>query len=80
MLPIVVFGLVRLFFANFSNVSKVSPLHSFLFFQRMDVQKLPNAPFYIYRHYATYRGQKKFKKKFQKFFKFFLYFFLTWIL
>ena len=63
MLPIVVFGLVRLFFANFSNVSKGSPLHFFLFFQRMDIQKLPNAPFYICRHYATYRGPKKIQKK-----------------
>ena len=73
MLPIVVFGLVRHFFANFSNVSKESPFHFFLFFQRMDVQKLQNAPFYICRHYATYRGPKKFKKFFKEkiFFNFF---------
>ena len=74
MLPIVVSGLVRLFFANFSNVSKGFPLQFFLFFQRMDVQKLPNAPFFICRHYATYRGPKKFEN-FQK-----KYFFLTWVL
>ena len=36
----------------------------------MDVQKLPNAPFYICRHYATYRGPKKIKK----FLIFFLFF------
>ena len=74
MLPIVVFGLVRLFFANFSNVSKGSPFHFFLLFQRMDVQKLPTAPFYICRHYATYRGPKKIQKNFQKKFIFFLFF------
>ena len=56
MLPIVVFGLVRLFFANFSNVSKGSPLHFFLFFQRMDVQKLPNAPFCESKTRLTSKG------------------------
>ena len=74
MLPIVVFVLVRLFFANFSNVSKGSPFHFFLFFQRMDVQKLPNTPFYICRHYAIYRGPKKFKKTFKINLFFFLFF------
>ena len=38
----------------------------FLFCKRMDVQKLPKGPFYIFRHYATYRRPKKFGKKFQK--------------
>ena len=46
----------------------------FLFFQRMDVQKLPNAPFYICRHYATYRGPEKFKKFSKKKYFFFLFF------
>ena len=66
MLPKVVFGLVRLFFVNFSNVSKGSPLHFFLFFQRMDVQKLPNAPFTFVgtmRLTEDQKNSKKFSKK-----------------
>ena len=73
LLPIVVFGLVRLFSQIF-QMSPKGPPSFFLFFQRMDVQKLPNAPFYICRHYATYRGAKKIQKKFQFFFIFFLFF------
>ena len=69
MLPIVVFGLVRPFRKFFKCLQRV-PLHFFLFFQRMDDQKLPNAPFYICRHYATYRGPKKMQKNFN----FFLFF------
>ena len=60
------FGFVRLFFANFFNVSKGSSLQFFLLFcNRMDVQKIPKgALFYIFRHYATYRRlQKNFEKK-----------------
>ena len=31
----------------------------------MDVQKIPNAPFHIFRHYTTYRRlQKKIRKIF----------------
>ena len=75
MLPIVIFGLVRLFLQIFQMSPKGPPFIFFLFFQRMDVQKLPNAPFYICRHYATYRGPKKIKKIFRKFFDFFNLFF-----
>ena len=50
------------------------PSFFFPFFQRMDVQKLPNAPFYICRHYATYRGPEKIKKNFKKKLIFFLVF------
>ena len=42
MLPIVVFGLVRLFFRKFFKCLQSVSLSFFLFFQRMDVQKLPN--------------------------------------
>ena len=44
--------------------------HQFLIFcNRMDLQKNPKAsPFYIFRHYTTYRKlQKKFQKKFRNF-------------
>ena len=68
-------GFVRLFFANFLNVSKGSPFNFFLFCKTMDVQKLPNAPFYIFRHYATHRRPKKFRQNFRKFSDFFFQFF-----
>ena len=42
----------------FRHVSKGSPFN-FLFCKKMDVQKLPKGPFYIFRHYATYRIPKK---------------------
>ena len=48
--------------------------HQFLkFSNRMDVQKiLKRPPFYIFRHYATYRKlRKKFEKKFGIFFSIF---------
>ena len=68
------FRLSETFFRKFFKCLQRVPLHFFLFFQRMDVQKLPNAHFYICRHYATYRGPKKFKKNFKKKFNFFLFF------
>ena len=42
----------------------------------MDVQKIPKRlPFYVFRHYATYRKfQKKFEKKFGTFFSIFSFF------
>ena len=49
MLPIVVFGLVRLFRKFFKCLQRVPPSF-FPIFQKMDVQKLPNAPFYVCRH------------------------------
>ena len=55
----VFFGLVRLFFANFLNVSKGSPFFFSYFAKKMFVQKLPKAPFYIFRHYVTYRRLQK---------------------
>ena len=44
-----------------------------IFCNRMDVQKIPKRPpFYIFRHYATYRKlQKKFEKKSEFFFSIF---------
>ena len=47
-----------------------SPINFLIFCNRMDVQKITKGPpFYIFRHYATYRRlQKKFEKKFRKFF------------
>ena len=58
------FRLSETFFRKFFKCLQRVPPSFFLFFQRMDVQKLPNAPFYICRHYATYRGPKKIQKKF----------------
>ena len=49
-------------FRNFFKCLQRVPLHFFLFCKRMDVQKLPKAPFYIFRNYATYRGPKKWKE------------------
>ena len=68
------FRLSETFFRKFFKCLQRVPLHFFLFFQKMDVQKLPNAPFYICRHYATYRGPKKNSKNFQKKLIFFLFF------
>ena len=73
------FWLSETFFRKFFKCLQKVPLYFFLFFQRMDVQKLPNAPFYICRHHATYRGPKKFKNIFKKI-NFLFYFFLTWVL
>ena len=73
MLPTVVFGLVRRFFANFSKVSKGSPFIFFLFFQRMDVQKLPNAPYTFVGTMRLTEDQKK-SRKIQKKINFFLFF------
>ena len=42
------------------------PPSFFLLCKRMDVQKLPKAPFYIFQQYATYRRPKKIEKKFQE--------------
>ena len=58
------------FFPNFFYCST----HQFsIFCNRMDVQNIPKGPpFYIFRHYATYRKlQKKFRKKFGIFFSIF---------
>ena len=53
------------FFPNFFYCS-----HQFLIFCiRMDVQKIPKRPpFYIFRHYATYRKLQKNSKKIRKLF------------
>ena len=54
------------FFPNFFYCSS----HQFLIFcNRMDVQKIPKRPpFYIFRHYATYRKLQKNSKKNLEFF------------
>ena len=78
------FGLVRLYFTNFFNVSKGSPLHFFPILQKSGCSKTPEAPFHIFRHYATYRRPKNFRKKFRKKiskkFGFVFQFFLTRVL
>ena len=53
----VFFRLGETFFRKFF-VSKGPPLHFFLFCKRMYVQKLQKTPFYIFRHYTTYRRPK----------------------
>ena len=56
-------------FRNFLMSPKGPVFIFFLFCKRMDVQKLPKGPFYISRHYATYRRlQNKFRKKIGTFF------------
>ena len=59
------FRLGETFFRNFL-MSPKPPFIFFLFCKRIDVQKLPKATFYIFRHYATYRIPKKFKTIFEK--------------
>ena len=54
-----VFRLCETFFANFLMSPKSLPFIFFLFCKRTDVQKLPKGPFYIFRHYATYRRPEK---------------------
>ena len=49
----VLFGLVRLFSANFFSVSKGSPFNFFYFANEWIFKNSPRAPFYIVRHYAT---------------------------
>ena len=69
------FGLVRLFFANFSNVSKGPPSFFPYFAKEWMFKNSQSLPlFHIFRRYATYRGPKKLRKKCQKirfFFQFF---------
>ena len=50
----------------FSEIFYCSSHQFWIFCNRMDVQKIPKRPpFYIFRHYATYRKlRKKFEKKF----------------
>ena len=52
------------------------PINFLIFCNRMDVQKIPKGnPFYVFRHYATYRRlQKNFEKRSEKFFPQFLIF------
>ena len=70
MLPIVVFGLVRLFFANFSNVSKRSPLH-FSYFSKEWMFKNSQMPPFTFvgtmRLTEDQKNSKKFSKKIQFF-------------
>ena len=59
------FGFVRLFFAN---ISKGSTRHFFVYFAKKWMFKdSQSAPFYMFRHYATYRKPKKFEKNLKKF-------------
>ena len=62
----VFFRLCETFFRKFFKCLQRVPIHFFLFCKRMDVQKLPKAPFYFFRLYAAYRRPKKISKKFQK--------------
>ena len=48
---------------------KGPPFIFFLFCKRMDVEKQPKGPFYIFRYNATYQ---KLQKKFKKFLEVFL--------
>ena len=47
---------------------KGPPFIFFLFRKRMDVEKQPKGPFYIFRYNATYQKLQKKSKKFWKFF------------
>ena len=50
----------------FANISKGSTLHFFVYFAKEWMLKnFQRAPFYMFRHYATY-GRPKNLKKFQK--------------
>ena len=75
----VFFRLGETVFRKFFKCLQGSPSF-FLFCKRMNVQKLPKAPFYIFRHYVTYRRPKKIRKKFPKNSIFFFNFFLTRVL
>ena len=56
------------FFSNFFTGPKGPTINFLIFWNRMDVQKIPKgSSFHIFRHYATNRRlQKKFEKKFGK--------------
>ena len=62
------FRLCETFFRNFFNVSEGSTLHFFLFCKRMDVEKQPKGPSYIFRYKVTYQKLQKNSKNFWKFF------------
>ena len=66
MLPIVVFGLVRLFFANFSNVSKRFPFIFSSFSKEWMFKNSQMPPFTFVGTMRLTEDQKKFKKKFKK--------------
>ena len=74
------FRLDETFFANFLNVSKGSPFIFFYFAKLWMFKNSQRPPFYIFRHYATYRRPKKFRKKIQKNCDFFFNLFLTRVL
>ena len=57
-----VFRLCETFFRKFFKCLKGPPFIFFLFCKTMDVQKLPKAPFNIFRNYATYRRPRKISK------------------
>ena len=57
------------FFPKFFYCSKGSRINFLIFCNRMDVQKIPKgSPFYIFRHYATYRILQKKSEKIGNFF------------
>ena len=62
MLPIVVFGLVRFFFANFSNVSKGSPFIFSYFSKEWMFKNSQMPPFTFVGTMRLTEDQKKFKK------------------
>ena len=64
------FVFVRLFFANFFNVSKGCPRSIFFYFAtEWMFKKFQRVTLYIFRHYATYhRLQKTFEKNWKCFF------------
>ena len=59
------FGFVRLFFRKY--LQRVHPSFFCLFCKKWMFKVSQSAPFYMFRHYATYRKPKKFEKKFKKF-------------
>ena len=62
------FRLCETFFRNFLMSPKGPPFIFFLFCKRMDVEKQPKGPFYIFRYNATYQKLQKNSKNFWKFF------------
>ena len=71
------FGFVRLFFRKY--LQRVHPSFFCLFCKKWMFKDSQSAPFYMFRHYATYRKPKKFEKKLKSL-EFFFQFFLKGVL